>query len=417
VAWNGFGLISPIIAAFFAIPILLNVLGPEAFGILTLFLVLIGYTNIFEFGLGRSITHLLSSMPQATKEWQSRVCSSALVLGLAIGVLGGIAFWFGLSRLLFDWIQIPKALAPSAKEALAWLCLSIPLVVMGPILIGIMEANQKFKVINLVRSVTGVFLFLAPVIVSNYSTNLAAIITSMLIVRIFSVTILLFLVRCLLQIKIVPFLSHGHIAKKLLTFGGWLTLSAVIGPLLVYGDRFILSAYVGLAETTSYATPFEAVVRFLFVPAAIIGVMFPRMVGLITLNDSGVRTLYRETHLYVFLAIAPVTLVFLLMGETVLQFWLRIEDVTVMADIARVLAIALLINAMAHCPQALIQAHGKPSWTGTLHIIEAVVWMIYTPWIIAEYGATGAAYSWLVRVCISALSLYTLVHILTRQKK
>jgi O-antigen/teichoic acid export membrane protein len=81
-------------------------------------------------------------------------------------------------------------------------------------------------------------------------------------------------------------------------------------------------------------------------------------------------------------------------------------DVNVLASLATVLAIGVLINALAHIPQALIQARGFPKWTAWLHVAELSVYVLYAPMLIETYGLFGAALTWLIRASLSAIALY-----------
>jgi O-antigen/teichoic acid export membrane protein len=104
----------------------------------------------------------------------------------------------------------------------------------------------------------------------------------------------------------------------------------------------------------------------------------------------------------------PLPIIAWLAGGAILEFWLHAGDFDRMAHIAAILASALLLNAVAHVPQAYVQATGRASWTGKLHLIELLLWMLYLPKLVMEYGPEGAAYGWLVRVIISTLILFAM---------
>ncbi|VTN40925.1 lipopolysaccharide biosynthesis protein [Raoultella ornithinolytica] len=56
VSWNFVGFIFPVVTAILVIPFIIKNIGTERFGILTLIYSVIGYMNVFDFGLTRSIT-------------------------------------------------------------------------------------------------------------------------------------------------------------------------------------------------------------------------------------------------------------------------------------------------------------------------------------------------------------------------
>src|ERR1700757_1114987 len=59
--WNLGGNLAPLPVAFLCIPPLIKALGTNRFGILTLIWALIGYTAVFDFGLGRALTQLVAA--------------------------------------------------------------------------------------------------------------------------------------------------------------------------------------------------------------------------------------------------------------------------------------------------------------------------------------------------------------------
>src|SRR5216683_2817089 len=58
--WNLIGNGAPMLVAVVCIPILIQGLGKERFGVLTLAWALIGYASLFDLGLGRALTQLVA---------------------------------------------------------------------------------------------------------------------------------------------------------------------------------------------------------------------------------------------------------------------------------------------------------------------------------------------------------------------
>src|SRR3954470_5469540 len=54
------GLGTPLVVAFFAIPVLTRWLGTDRFGVLSLVWVVLGYFSLFDLGLSRALTQIIS---------------------------------------------------------------------------------------------------------------------------------------------------------------------------------------------------------------------------------------------------------------------------------------------------------------------------------------------------------------------
>ena len=72
-AWSVAGHGAPLVAALFAIPVILHGLGTDRFGALSLAWLLIGYVSLFDLGLGRALTKLVAEK-LATLLWS---CSTS----------------------------------------------------------------------------------------------------------------------------------------------------------------------------------------------------------------------------------------------------------------------------------------------------------------------------------------------------
>ena len=72
-----------------------------------------------------------------------------------------------------------------------------------------------------------------------------------------------------------PLRFRRELVGPLLTYGGWLTVSNVVGPLMVYFDRFVIAAMLGSTAIAYYTVPYDVLNRLLLFPQAIQGVLFP----------------------------------------------------------------------------------------------------------------------------------------------
>jgi O-antigen/teichoic acid export membrane protein len=59
-AWNLLGMCAPMVVALFAIPLLVEGMGKDRFGLLTLIWMLVGYLGVFDLGLGRALTQTVA---------------------------------------------------------------------------------------------------------------------------------------------------------------------------------------------------------------------------------------------------------------------------------------------------------------------------------------------------------------------
>src|SRR6266576_92951 len=171
--WNLLGNGAPMLVAIFCIPILIRRLGTDRFGVLTLAWALIGYANLFDLGLGRALTQLVAQKLGAGKEREipSLVWTSLLLMTL-LGFAGTACVFLISPWLVHSALNVPDALEPEMLQAFRLLALSIPFVITTAGLGGLLEAHQRFGLINALRVPLGVFTFAGPLLVLPFSKSL-----------------------------------------------------------------------------------------------------------------------------------------------------------------------------------------------------------------------------------------------------
>jgi O-antigen/teichoic acid export membrane protein len=407
--WNLIGSGAPVLVAVVCIPILIRVLGKDRFGVLTLAWALIGYASLFDLGLGRALTQLVAKKLGAGEDRDiPSVVWTSLVLMVVLGLLGTAAIFLIAPWLTGRGLNVPAALRGETLESFRLLGLSLPFVITTAGLRGLLEAHQRFGLINALRIPMGVFTLAGPLLVLPFSKSLVPVIAVLVTGRIASWVA--FLLVCL---RVAPELRRSVGWKRaavgpLLRFGGWMSVSNLVSPLLVMLDRFMIGAMVSLTAVAYYATPFEVVIKFLLVPGALTAVMFPAFAA--TFAQGGERTefLYRRSVKSLFLVLFPLMLCTVALAQDGLKIWLGPEFAQHSFRVMQVLTVGVFVNSLAYVPFALLQGAGRPDLTATLHLIELPVYLGLMWVLIRSNGIEGAAIAWTGRVAVDALFLFVL---------
>ena len=136
-------------------------LGIEKFGVLTLIWAIVSYFSLFDMGLGRSLT-LLLSRKLASKEYSdvNVLVWTALLLMLCLGVGAGLL----LVLTSYFWIDNLSGNIDinDLNLSIFIMAMAIPFVILTTGYRGILESLNSFFVINIIRLPMGVYTFLAP---------------------------------------------------------------------------------------------------------------------------------------------------------------------------------------------------------------------------------------------------------------
>jgi len=193
--------------------------------------------------------------------------------------------------------------------------------------------------------------------------------------------------------------------RPLLKFGGWMTVSNVISPLMVYLDRFLIGVLISMTAVAYYSTPWEIVTRFLVIPGAVVGVLFPAFSTAFDQDSQRAGRLYLRGLKYVFLSLFPLMLLVVSFAKEGLHLWLGPEFAENGFRVMQLLAVGILVIGVAGIPFAFIQGMGRPDVTAKFHMVEAVFYIPCAWWLVKGYGPTGAALAWTIRAGADALFL------------
>lgn len=395
--WNLIGQAAPAVAAVFTVPILIHGLGTERFGVLTLIWLIVGYFSIFDLGLGRALTQLLADrLGRDDHEAIAPLVCTAMGLMACLGFLG-TAVAAVVAPNVQHALKAPASLRVETLDSIYLLALSIPLVVSTAGLRGILEARQRFDLANVVRLASGVFTYVGPVLVLIFSPSLVPITIVLVVGRL--ATWAAYLAMCLHELPDLrrrAAFQPDYVAP-LLKFGGWMTVSNLISPILVYLDRFLIATVIGAAAVAYYVTPFEIVTRLLLLPWALSGVLFPLIASTFVQNRARSATLFSRGVRITFLALFPFVLIVIGFAHEGLALWVGETMASHGAVVMRWLAVGVFMNGVVQVPFATIQAAGRPDLTARIHLVELFLYVPTLWWMAHRWGIDGAAIAWTLR--------------------
>ncbi|RLB21479.1 MAG: flippase [Deltaproteobacteria bacterium] len=409
--WNLGGQVAPLVVAIFAIPPLIKGLGTDRFGVLTLAWVVIGYFSLFDLGLGRALTQLIAKKLGDKQEAEiPALVWTGLILMLIMGLVGTLVVGLLSPWLAQDALKIPKELQPEALNAFYLLALAIPVVTGTAGLRGFLEAYQRFDLINLIRIPLWMFTFLGPLLVLPFSHSLFPVVAILVIGRLVACTI--YLILCF---KVMPAMGLGSVlqlklVKKLILFGSWMTVTNIVGPFMVFLDRFLIGGLLSMAAVAYYATPYEVVTKLLIIPGAVVGVLFPAFSASFAPEPSRTALLFGRGVKYIFVCLFPISLFIVTLASEGLDLWLGAEFAKNSTRVLQWLTLGVFINSLAQVAFALIQGAGRPDLTAKLHLLELPFYLLAIWWLIGSYGIEGAAIAWVIRIGVDAIFLFGMAH-------
>lgn len=405
--WNVLGQVLPVAAAIVAVPLLIARLGPDRFGVLTMVWVVVGYSGLFDFGVGRALTALVASALASGRSQEiPALVWTSLVLMFGLGAIGSGVIFLASAWFVHHLTRIPAALSSEMIHALWVLATAIPMILAGAGLVGILEACQRFDLANVVRAPLGVASYVGPLIVAVFLPNLVAIAIFLSASRIIAAAAYFWLCWRALPEMRGRVLFTKSIVPKVLRMGGWMTVSNLISPLMASMDRFFVGALISVAAVTYYATSQEVVTRSTVMPVALAGALFPSFAGASASNKQLNVELFGRALDYMSLFTIPLALALVGFASDGLTLWLGKGFAQAATLALQILTCGMFVNSLARVPFTFLQAAGRPDLVAKAHLLELPPYIALVCGLAVLFGITGVALAWSLRVLADAAILF-----------
>jgi len=400
----------PLLVAAISMPFLIRGLGLERFGILALAWAVLGYFNVFDLGLGRAVTKFAAEalVKRDQKRVSDIIWTSALIQTI-LGIVGALILSSIIPFLTEHVLNIPHYLRYEARTSFYFIAFSLPFVFITGSFRGVLEASQRFDIVNAIKIPFSSANFLLPLFGMLLGWGLPGIIVLLVVSRFFATnTHFWACIHHFPYLKKISFLNVREL-RTLISFGGWVTLSNLIIPVFVYLDRFLIASLLVVSDLSYYAAPYEVINRLIIIPLSFASVLFPAFSSLSSSKTHN-KLIFSFTRSikYLMTITVPPILFFLLFAEEILRLWLGNDFAIKSTDVLRFLTLAIMFHTIGYIPSALIQGIGRPDIISKYHLIELPLYAGVAFIFIKKLGINGAALAWCLRMGLTMPILFIL---------
>jgi len=396
--WNLFGLCAPMAVAFFALPPLRGRMGEDIYGAFMFLLTVINYLSILDLGLGRAVTQSMSARIASRKiEELPAIFWTAMGMMLAFALIGMAVFFPLIPSIVCKWSRIPVGLQADAAYTLFAAGLGTPFLVLAACLVGVLEAHQKFKLINIIRLPMQTYTFLGPLAVALVSHSLLAPVVALLAGK--AVECAVYFAACLWEVPVLR-QSVGFqrkLVRQLFVLGGWMSVSSIAMLVLNQINSALMFVLLPVAMVGFYATIAEMIIRLLIFPRAWVSVLFPSFSAQHVMEAGTLAGLYARGVKSLLIFSFPVILVLFAFAGEALTFWQDAAFSAASAGVMRWLAAGIFVYSLSFVPFSLLQGVGRPDVSAKLHLAEIPLTIVLAWVLMKHFGMQGAGVAWFVR--------------------
>lgn len=402
-SWN---IIGTAVSALAMIPVIAYVareLDVESFGLLTLVLSFVGYATVLDAGVARAAIREIARNRSDLHQIATTVGTAFWLV--VVCALVGTTLLVSMSSEAVQWLNITSGLQSSAVVAFKiGSCTVVPLLLTA-LWNAPLEGLGRFGVLNLVRGVGYIAMFVMVGLAVYIQASLVSAVIGLLIGRVLMAVMSMLASRWVLGGT--PLAFDRHVLKRLYAFGGWLTLSNVISPVMDYVDRFVVSSIAGAREVAYYSAPADLVTKLSAVPHALSRALFPQLSVNTTSGLCSATDIKLSIKVQILLGLGVFGAA-VLFGEQIMGVWLGAGYAETSGAILKLLSFGFLCNSCNLVPYTALQAAGYSKLTAMVYLVELVPYLLVLVVLVNSMGVYGAAIAWCIKCVFELAAFYWL---------
>jgi len=405
---NFIGQVVPLLVAVVTIPYIIHHLGPERFGIFSLAFVVLGYFTIIDLGLGRATTKFVAeALGKGETEQIPAIVWTSLIFTSVLGLAGELIL-ISITPLLVERVlNVPFYLIEETKSVFYIISATLLIVLITATLSGLLEAYQRFDLLNTLKIPSNVLTYVIPAIALFFGAGLPIIVLLLLMKNLCILLIYLFLTLKVMPATTRPFFRVDFkVANSLFSFGGWMALHNAAATILLYLDRFLVGIFLTMSAVTYYIVSYELANRFLIITSSMMAVLFPAFSSLEAMDKEKLQKLFVRALKYLILIMGLISGIVFIFSKEILLLWLGNEFTMKSTVVLQIFAIGAFLCSLAWIGGVVLQATGNPKVVTIIHILQVPIYILSTWLLIKTMGIEGAALSWTIRILLSSVLLF-----------
>lgn len=399
------------------VPLYLEYLGAEAFGLVGFFTMLQAWFNLLDVGLTPALSRETARQGGGASDALSfrRMVRALEGVFLLLALVGGAALFAASGTLARHWLNAVQLPVGEVQNALELIAIAVAMRWLAGLYRSIVSGNQRLVWLAGFNSAVATLRFVGviPVMVV-FGANANVFFTFQVVVAAVELAgLMLFGYGLLPRVKLTGLIPWSWAPlRPMLKFSLSLAFTSTVWVVVTQTDKLVLSSVLPLAEYGYFSLAVLVASGVLVISAPVSAAIMPRMAMLDAQGDHvALIRIYRQSTQLVAVICGAASITAALFAERLLWAWTGNQVLAQQA--APLLALYALGNgiaAIAAFPFYLQYAKGDLR----LHFIgNAVFSILLVPSIILaakHFGGIGAGYVWLGMNAISFLAWLPLVH-------
>ena len=402
---NFIGRVPPLFITVITLPYVIRGLGIERYGIFALIWVIVNYFNVFQFGLGGATTKFIAeAVGKGDTNRISAIYWTSLFFVFFLGLIGG-SICFLIAPILAEYVfKVHSNLVAEMKFVFRISSVLILIILIRMVLNGVLEAYQRFDIINLIKIPSSILASIIPVIVVFIGKGLTLIVILIIIKE--------FMMLCgyyLFSLRVIPGgnwrLLDFKSSKPLLSFGGWLSATRILAMIMLNADKFLIGTLLSVTAVTYYSVPYNLASKMVIIGASIMPVIFPAISMVHATDNKRLDNLFINSLKSIIVLPGLPVLILTVFSREILTLWLG-DDFQQSIIVLQILAIGNLMAGISWLFGTFIQGTGYPKVAAIIGLFQAPIDILLIWFLTKTFGIKGTALAWALLRGLGAFLLY-----------
>jgi O-antigen/teichoic acid export membrane protein len=383
-------------------PKTLKMFGLELFGIYSILCSILIILGGIDFGVSRTVVLVVADKGNLELRNDFQIFKIGKNL---IHFISAIYVVLG-STVIFLFISDFRALTDVTAAAIMTLLSSIATLQTSTHR-SILEVNDRFLSLNLVRTVLACFVPLAPLL-PVFSVNYPLSSALLWVAASRCAGLIVYHATTSKYMRPLKGASTGHIKKssiiKFVNRSKYVGITNILSLIMVYADRFLIASFLSIVAMANYVIAYETVTKVWLVMGAISSAMLPQLAAENRTNKSNLndKSIVYKIRIVIFSACIAPCIFISSFGTVIFELWLGDAYNAEISRAAMILAFGVALNCMTQLNFNILQIHGGERYGLVLQVLNIACWSILCLAIVPIYGLEGAAVAFLARMILDA---------------
>ena len=406
-----------IVISIAVLPLYIEYMGAEAYGLVGFFAMLQGLFNLLDFGLtptiGRQTAHYNAGIDTALSFRQLFRALSLIFIVIAI-IGGGVLFALD-DYIAAHWLKLDKLSIKDVLFCLQVMAVCVALRWMTGLYRGVISGFEQIVWLSIVNTIIATLRFPGVLLYMYY---FGFTIKSFFVFQIL-IALLEFLILLIKSYQLLPKVSLQYPigwsikpVKPLLSFALTIAFTSAVWVLFTQLDKFVLSGILPLADYGYFTLAVLVAGGVLQLSAPISSPIMPRMARLEAEQQyEQMRQVYLNATQFIAVIVVTAGIVLAGVAKPVLYAWTGdINLANQAAPILRLYALGNALLALSAFPYYLQYAKGNLKYHLIGNIISVVILIPAVVWAATHYGAVGAGWVWFLMQLIYLVFWVSYIH-------